>query len=217
MSAIANFKKRHLAEKAKKDARESVSQSVAETGKKLVDTLQNLSEQSKQKTALELLASLLGCDEQDAIAKATELVEQKARVVEMTIGVDLADGSDQTVIAEVTKYNDGNITEIKSGLQDSADTAMFAANDLADTADTVNETAGTLNDAANDAAGSATELSNTANDVADSASTIADASAEISAAASEIKEVAEDVKKPSEAPQSSPSEKSTKPSKSSKK
>lgn len=209
MSVFANFKKRHQAEKANKAELERFSQGVAKAGKKLVDTLQNLSEQSKQKTALELLAALLGCDEQDAIAKATELVEQRAQFVEMTIGVDPASGGDKTVTAEVTKDDNGNITDIN--LQDSADTATIAANDLADSADTVNETAGTLNDAANDAAGSASELSHTAEDVADSANTIAEAAVEASQATADLKEVTAELKKPSAGPQSSPSEKSAKP------
>ena len=209
MSVFANFKKRHQAEKANKAELERFSQGVAKAGKKLVDTLQNLSEQSKQKTALELLAALLGCDEQDAIAKATELVEQRAQFVEMTIGVDPASGGDKTVTAEVTKDDNGNITDIN--LQDSADTATNAANDLADTADTVNESAGTLNDAANNAAGSATELSHTADNVADSASTIAEAAEEASQATADLKEVTAELKKPLAGPQSSPSEKNAKP------
>ena len=56
MSAIANFKKRRLAEKAKQNA-------VAETGKKLVDTMKGLADEAKETTALKLLAQLLGCDE----------------------------------------------------------------------------------------------------------------------------------------------------------
>jgi len=185
MSAFANFKKRHQAKQAAEQGSNDKPAMEAP-----IDT----------NPALRLLAILFGTSEQEAIATAQEFIDSGARVVAIDPSLK---GTDKTVVAEVTKDDDGNITDIKSDLQDSADT--------------VNETAGTLNDAANDAAGSATELLNTTEDVADSAATIAEAAVEASQAAEDIKEVAEELKKSPEAPQSSPSEKSTKPNESSKK
>ena len=185
MSAFANFKKRHEAKKIAEQASNDKPAIEAPT-----DT----------NPALRLLAALLGCDEQNAIAKGTELVEQGAYITGLT--------EDQLKSVE---------EQGESDLQDSADTATIAANDLADTAGTVNESAGTLNEAANDAADSATELSNTTEDVADSANTIAEAAVEATQAAEEIKEVAQELKKSPEEPQSLPSEKGTKGKSSSKK
>jgi len=188
MSAIADFKKRRDAVKAKRAVEQANNEKPT------------IEAPNDTNPALRLLAALLGCDEQDAIAKATELVEQGAYITGLT----------ENQLKSVEEQAEGD-------LQDSADTATIAANDLADTAGAVNETAGTLNEAANDAADSATELSNTTEDVADSANTIAEAAVEATQAAEDIKEVAQELKKSPEEPQSSPSEKGTKGKNSSKK
>lgn len=188
MSAIANFKKR----------RDAVKATQAES--------QKLQEKPKpENAALRLLASVFNCSLVDALPAAKGFIEE---------GLHIVDGEVHMFFEQQADTTKPEIEQASGELQDSADTASIAANDLADTADTVNETAGTLNDAANDAAGSASELSHTAENVADSASTIAEAAEEASQATAELKEVTAELKKPLAGPQSSPSEKSAKPKKS---
>ncbi len=137
MSAISNFKKRRDAVKAKK----SESQKLEDNPK-------------PDNEALALLAALLGCDEQDAIANATELVERRARFVDMDIRIDPAAGNDKTVIAEVTKDDNGNITDIKTDLEDSAssvnqaaDSVETASSELASNADDITDATAELKQA----------------------------------------------------------------------
>jgi hypothetical protein len=122
MSAIANFKKRRAAEKAKQQ--NPSNQDAASTP-------------APENEALALLAYLLGCDESEAIAKAREAAEQKARFVVMNI--DFSSGEDKSVIADVKLDDDGNITAI-SELSDSVNNAT----------DSVNDAAESVNKAAND-------------------------------------------------------------------
>lgn len=169
MSAIANFKKRRDAAKA--------------------DSHELKAEQKPENEALALLAVLLGCDEQDAIEQATELVEQKARFVEMKIGVDLASGDDSTVTAEVTLDHEGHISDIKTDLEDSTSSINQAADSV--------ETA-------------ASDVSEASSDLAYNADEIASVTAEIKAATSELK-------KPSAGQRSSPGAKNEQAKSSSKK
>ncbi|MGS0824843.1 hypothetical protein ACVBIO_03445 [Shewanella sp. 0m-8] len=186
MSAIANFQKRCAAQKAKQahDCAEHKDVTAKPTNE-----------------ALALLAKLLGCEEEQAIEKAREVVAQNTRFIEMQIHVDPAAGDDKSVTAEVTTDEDGAISDIKvidinTELQQSADT-------VADAAQTVEQAADKVETAAND-------VSETSSDLAYSAESISEA-------ASDIKEAASEIKKPSAELASSPGETNAKAKSSSKK
>jgi methyl-accepting chemotaxis protein len=175
MSAIANFKKRREAAKAQQQ--NPSNQYAASTP-------------APENEALALLAYLLGCDESEAIAKAHEAAEQKARFV--AINMDFSSGEDKTVTAQVTTDDDGNITaitELSDSVNDAADSVNHAA-------DSVEQSASAIDDSANDLAYSADSIANAAND---------------------IKEATAELKKPSAAPESSHSKKTAAPKNNSKK
>ncbi|RPA50646.1 hypothetical protein EGC79_11180 [Shewanella vesiculosa] len=175
MSAIANFKKRRAAEKAKQQ--NPSNQDAASTP-------------APENEALALLAYLFGCDESEAIAKAREAAEQKARFVVMNM--DFSSGEDKSVIADVKLDDDGNITaitELSDSVNDAADSVNHAA-------DSVEQSASAIDDSANDLAYSADSIANSAND---------------------IKEATAELKKPSAAPESSHSKKTAAPKNNSKK
>lgn len=206
MSAIANFKKRCEAEKAK--ASEKAKQA---TGKQ-EDT------KAPENEALKLLAKLLGCEQSEAISKATEYAEINATIAFLTdeqlekvfpkpaednetiVGVDLAQGKDSTAVVTAT---DGELADIKTDLQGSADAVLDAASATSDTADKVE--------------GAAEAISDSATDISDASSELAYSVADIASAATDIKEAAKEIKKPSAAPKSSRSKKAAKPKKNSKK
>ena len=188
MSAIANFKKRRVAASTKQ-------KTVAETGKKLVDTLQGLADEAKENTALKLLAQLLGCDESKAIETAQEYVDQNIKFFDL--GFDPADeGEDKT--AFVYALDDkGNIESI--------DVSNFE-----DATDELN----TSIDSASNAAG---EIESAADKASDAASDLAYQADDINAANSDLKDTVKELKKPSAAQSSSNSKKKTEPKNSSKK
>jgi hypothetical protein len=192
MSAIANFKKRRAAEKAKQQ--NPSNQDVASTP-------------APENEALALLAYLLGCDESEAIEKAREAVEQKARFVGMTIGFDPSSGDDKSVTAEVTRDDDGNITSITETI---AEHAAEAADSVNHAADSVNHAAESVTGAADKVEQSAIAIDDSANDLAYSADSIANA-------ANDIKEATAELKKPSAAPASLHGEKTAVQKNSSKK
>lgn len=174
MSAIANFKKRREAAKAKQH---SPNQDAASTP-------------APENEALALLAYLLGCDESEAIAKAREAAEQKARFVVMNM--DFSSGEDKSIVADVKLDDDGNITaitELSDSVNDAADSVNHAA-------DSVEQSASAIDDSASDLAYSADSIANSAND---------------------IKEATAELKKPSAAPESSHSKKTAAPKNNSKK
>jgi methyl-accepting chemotaxis protein len=175
MSAIANFKKRRASEKAKQ---QNPSNQYA------------VSTPAPENEALALLAYLLGCDESEAIAKAREAAEQKARFVVMNM--DFSSSEDKTVIADVKLDDDGNITAI-SELSDSVNNAT----------DSVNDAAESVNKAANDVSEASSDLAYTADDIGQ--------------VTSELKEATAELKKPSAAPESSHSKKTAEPKNNSKK
>ncbi|PKG57729.1 hypothetical protein [Shewanella sp. GutDb-MelDb] len=110
MSAFANFKKRH-------EAKQAAAQGSTEkpTMAAPMDT----------NPALRLLAALLGCDEQDAIAKATELVAQRAHSSQMTIDIEPAADGDKTVI-------ESNLKDTASTVEQAADSVETAASDVSE-------------------------------------------------------------------------------------
>lgn len=195
--AIANFKKR----------RQGVLAKSNQAGVEHDDTPAPVNE------ALALLAYLLGCDESQAIDKAREAVEQKARFIDF----DPANGDDQTAISTITTDEDGNISAIEYELTDSADAVTDAADSVNQAADSVSQATASVESAANDVSDSASDISEASHEVSNSAAGIADATADIAAAADEMKEVVSEVKKSPAEPSSSPSKSETKQEKSSKK
>lgn len=214
MSAIANFKKRREAEKARQASKEQFVNTVAETGVKLLNTLTDLSTQAKEQTALELLAALLGCDVDQAIEQGREQVAKNAEFASRTgLQFDRAEGKDQTAQATVTTDEQGNITSIidhAAELEDSAATVNDAAETALDAADKVSESADKVSSAAGD-------LQSAASSVDDSASNLAYTADDLGQVAAELKEATAELKKPSAAQESSHGAKAAAPKSNSKK
>jgi len=215
MSAIANFRKRREAEKARQASKEQFVNTVAETGVKLLNTLTDLSAKAKEQTALELLAALLGCDIDQAIEQGREQVAKNAEFASRTgLQFDRAEGKDQTAQATVTTDEQGNITSISGihtlELEDSAATVSDAAETALDAADKVSESADKVSSAAGD-------LESAASSVDDSASNLAYTADDLGQVAAELKEATAELKKPSAAQESSHGAKAAAPKSNSKK
>lgn len=221
MSAIANFKKRREAEKARQASKEQFVNTVAETGVKLLNTLTDLSAQAKEQTALELLAALLGCDVDQAIKQGREQVAKNAEFASRTgLQFDRAESKDQTAQATVTTDDQGNITSIiehAEELEDSAATVSTAAETVLDAADKVSDSADKVSTAASDLESAAINLENAAGAVDDSASSLAYTTEDLGDIKNELKDVAAELKKPSAARASSRGAKAAAPKRSSKK
>lgn len=131
MGAIADFKKRRAAERAQQANVKTAKQQVSET-------------KAPENEALALLAALLGCDVDQAIEQAKELVEKGAYIAGLTeeqlhevqhqIGVDLASGEDKTVIANIKGGQIESITELAkqtaTDLEDTASQLAYTADDI---------------------------------------------------------------------------------------
>ena len=145
MSAIANFKKRRLAAKAKGETK-------ATTGNAKITI-------TPETTALKLLAQLLGCDESNAIKFATDLVERNAKFVDRYIAVPNASVESQTAVADVTLDDKGNIKNIDvSHVEDATD-------ELNESIDGANNAAGEIKTAAEQASDAASDLAYQADDI----------------------------------------------------
>ncbi len=185
MGAIANFKKRRAAERAQQANVKTAQQQVSET-------------KAPENEALTLLAALLGCDVDQAIEQAKELVEKGAYIAGLTeeqldevqhqIGVDLASDEDKSV--EVT------LNQTATDLEQSAATVEGAAEAVTGAAEQVESAAASVEDTAN-------QLAYTAEDIGN--------------ATAELKEATAELKKPSEEQESSPGKTADKPKSSSKK
>ena len=138
MSAIADFKKRRLAAKAK--AGEEQATITPET------------------TALKLLAQLLGCDESKAIETAQEYVDQNIK--HFDLGFDpAAPDEDKNAVAEVTLDESGNIENIDvSPVEDATD-------ELNQSIDSASNAAGEIKTAAEQASDAASDLAYQADDI----------------------------------------------------
>lgn len=204
MSAIANFRKRREAAKAQQ------SPTANET----------TATPAPENEALHLLAALLGCDVEEALEKAREAVEQKARFIKFKIGFDPAKDADKTAQATVTTDDQGNITSIidhAAELEDSAATVSDAAETALDAADKVSDSADKVSSAAGDLESAATNLENAAGAVDDSASSLAYTADDLGQVAAELKEATAELKKPSAAQESSHGAKAAAPKSNSKK
>ena len=222
MSAIADFKKRREAEKARQASKEQFVNTVAETGVKLLNTLTDLSAQAKEQTALELLAALLGCDIDQAIEQGREQVEKNAEFASRTgLQFDRAEGKDKTAIATVTTDDQGNITSISGihtlELEDSAATVSDAAETTLDAADKVSDSADKVSSAAGDLDDAVTNLAHAAGAVDQSTNDLAYTADDLGQVAAELKEATAELKKPSAAQESSRGAKAAAPKSSSKK
>ncbi len=115
MSAIANFKKRRLAEKAKQG-----------------------DQQVKPVTALALLATLLGCDESKAIETAQQYVDQNITFFceddLPTLHVD----------SEKEQVDVSNVEDATDELNESINTASHAAGEIESAADKASDAASDL-------------------------------------------------------------------------
>ncbi|MGO2349349.1 hypothetical protein [Pseudoalteromonas nigrifaciens] len=209
MSAIANFKKRRLAEKAKR-------KTAAETGEKLVDTLKGLADKAKETTALKLLAQLLGCDESKAIETAQEYVGHTITFCceddLPTLHVDPAvPGEDKTAVADVTLDESSSIKSIDvSNVEDATD-------ELNASIEHVSDAAATIANSAEQTTSAASNIESAADKASDAASDLAYQADDINNANSDLAETVKELKKPSAAQSSSNSKKKTEPKNSSKK
>lgn len=217
MSAIANFKKRREAEKARQASKEQFVNTVAETGVKLFNTLTDLSAQAKEQTALELLAALLGCEVDQAIEQGREQVAKNAEFASRAgLQFDRAEGQDQTAQA-IVSTDDQGIIDHDAELEDSAASVSNAAETALDAADKVSDSADKVSTAASDLESAAANLENAAGAVDESASSLAYTADDLGDIKNELKEVSAELKKPSAAPASSRGAKAAAPKPSSKK
>lgn len=147
MSAIANFKKRRLAEKAKTgDAQATIT---------------------PETTALKLLSQLLGCDESKAIETAQEYVDQNIK--HFDLGFDpAAPGEDKTDVANVTLDESGNIENIDvSNVEDATDELNESINSASNAAGDIESAADKASDAASDLAYQADDINAANSDLKD--------------------------------------------------
>ena len=183
MGAIADFKKRRAAERAQQANVTSTKKQVSET-------------KAPENEALALLAALLGCDVDQAIEQAKELVEKGAYIagldeqqldaVQQQIGVDLASGEDKTVIANVKGGQIESITEL----------AKQTATDLEQSAGAVEGAADAVTGAAEQVGSAAEQVGSAAADLEDTASQLAYTADDIGQATAELKEATAELKKP---------------------
>lgn len=176
MGAIADFKKRRAAERAQQANVKTAKQQVSET-------------KAPENEALALLAALLGCDVDQAIEQAKELVEKGAYIAGLTeeqldevqqqIGVDPASGEDKAVIANVKGGQIESITELTK-----------------QTATDLEQSAGAVEGAADAVTGAAEQVGSAAADLGDTASQLAYTADDIGQATAELKEATAELKKP---------------------
>ncbi|ALS32760.1 hypothetical protein PTRA_a1564 [Pseudoalteromonas translucida KMM 520] len=189
MSAIANFKKRKLAEKAKQS-----------------------DQQVKPATALTLLAQLLGCDESKAIETAQQYVDQNIHFFNVNMSVDpAAPGEDKTAVADVTLDDKGNIENID------VSNVEHATDELNESIEHASDAAATIANSAEQTSSAASDIKSAAEQASDAASDLAYQADDINNANSDLAETVKELKKPSAAPKSSNSKSKTKQKNSSKK
>lgn len=184
MGAIADFKKRRAAERAQQANVKTAKQQVSET-------------KAPENEALALLAALLGCDVDQAIEQAKQLVEKGAYIagldeqqldaVQQQIGVDLASGEDKSVIAKLS--DDGHIESV-------TELAKQTATDLEQSADAVTGAADAVTGAAEQVGSAAEQVGSAAADLEDTASQLAYTADDIGQATAELKEATAELKKP---------------------
>lgn len=211
MGAIADFKKRRAAERALKANVAEAKEQVSET-------------KAPEKEALALLAALLGCEVDEAIEQAKELVEKGAYIAGLTeeqldavqqqIGFDPANGEDKAVIVNVKGGQIESITELA---QQTATDLEQSAGAVEGAADAVTGAAGDLEDAAANVTGAAEQVGSAAADLEDTASQLAYTADDIGQATAELQEATAELKKPLAGQESLPGETAAKRKNNSKK
>jgi uncharacterized phage infection (PIP) family protein YhgE len=204
MGAIADFKKRRAAERAQQANVAEAKEQVSET-------------KAPENEALALLAALLGCDVDQAIEQAKELVEKGAYIAGLTeeqldavqqqIGFDPAHGEDKAVIVNVKGGQIESVTEL----------AKQTATDLEQSAGAVEGAADAVTGAAEQVGSAAEQVGSAAADLEDTASQLAYTADDIGQATAELKEATAELKKPSAGQESLPGETAAKRKNNSKK
>lgn len=204
MGAIADFKKRRAAERAQQANVAEAKEQVSET-------------KAPENEALALLSALLGCDVDQAIEQAKQLVEKGAYIagldeqqldaVQQQIGVDLASGEDKAVIVNVKGGQIESITEL----------AKQTATDLEQSAGAVEGAADAVTGAAEQVGSAAEQVGSAAADLEDTASQLAYTADDIGQATAELKEATAELKKPLAGQESLPGETAAKRKNNSKK
>lgn len=173
MSAIANFKKRREAQRALQN--NAAGDATAENF-----------QPAPENEALTLLAALLGCEVDNAIPLAKELLEQGAYI-------------DGLVEKKVATLDD--TTEEESETTEPQNDTVTA--DLERTASDIESSASTVEGAADAVTGAAEQISSAAGGLEDTANQLAYSAEDIGQATAQLKEATEELKKPSAAQKSS--------------
>jgi methyl-accepting chemotaxis protein len=207
MNAIADFKKRREAERAKaaNKAPEKADTAKAET-------------KAPENEALTLLAKLLNCEPENAIAKAKELIEHAE-----SEGLDFVIGLGGETLEELALDTDEDGTE-NNGNEDGTENVTEPGDKAGQTATDLDASAGAVEDAAANVAGAADtvdaaadKVSDAAGGLEDTANQLAYSAEDIGTATAELKEATAELKKPSAGRQSSRGKTTGKPKASSKK
>lgn len=161
MGAIANYQKRRAAERALKANVAEAKEQVSET-------------KAPENEALALLAALLGCDVDQAIEQAKELVEKGAYIAGLT--------EEQLDAVQQQSGVDLGLSEAKTAtdLEQSAGAVEGAA-------DAVTGAAEQVGSAAEQVGSAAADLEDTASQLAYTADSIGQATAELQQATAELK------------------------------
>lgn len=198
MGAIADFKKRRAAERAQQANVKTAKQQVSET-------------KAPENEALALLAALLGCNVDEAIEQAKELVEKGAYIaglteeqldeVHMQISFDPAKDEFKGVATSLKA--EGQIESVTELAKQTATDLEQIAGAVEGAADAVTGAASDLEDAAANVTGAAEQVGNAAADLEDTASQLAYTADDIGQATAELKEATAELKKPSAGQKSS--------------
>lgn len=196
MSAIQDFRKRREAERAKHGNVANAKAEVANT-------------KAPENEALQLLATLLKCEPQNAIAKAKELIAlAESEGLEFVIGL----GGAALEELQLDTEEDSTATVTEPG-----DKAEQTATDLDASAGAVEDAAANVSGAADTVDAAADKVSGAAGDLEDTANQLAYNAEDIGAVTTELREATAELKKPSAGHQSSRGNKTGKPTANSKK
>lgn len=179
MNAIADFKKRRQAERAKNG---NVADAKATT-------------KAPENEALTLLATLLNCEPVNAIAKAKELIE-----LAESEGLDFVIGLGGAALEELAQDTDDDSTET---VTEPGDKTEQTAAELSASAANVEDAAANVAGAADTVDAAADKVSDAAGGLEDTANQLAYSAEDIGTATAELKEATAELKKPSAGRQSS--------------
>lgn len=213
MNAIADFKKRRLAERAKSGNVDDAKAAVADAKEKVAAT------KAPENEALTLLATLLNCEPQNAIDKAKELIEH-AEIEGLDFVIGLGGAALEELAQDNDEDEDGTETEDEDGTEnvtEPGDKTEQPAADLQASAGAVEDAAANVAGAADTVDAAADKVSDAAGGLEDTANQLAYSAEDIGTATAELKEATAELKKPSAGRQSSRGKTTGKPKASSKK